>query len=59
MNGAPEFTAGLAAVVGSGFGVDEEAADFGAFGFEGVFELGDDGVDLGHGEVVGQGAVAA
>jgi hypothetical protein len=48
----------LAAVVGGGFGVDEEAGDFGGFEFEGVFEGGDYGVDLGHGQGVGQGAVA-
>ena len=47
-----------AAVVGGGFGVDEEAADFGAVEFEGVFERGDDLVDAGHGKIVGQGAVA-
>ncbi len=47
-----------AAVVGGGFGVDEEADDFGGVGFEGGFEGGDGGVDVGHGEVVGQGAVA-
>ncbi len=38
--------------------MDEEAADFGVVELEGVFESGDDLVDLGHGEVVGQGAVA-
>jgi len=48
----------LAAVVGGGFGVDEEAADFGAVELEGVFEFGDDLVYAGHGEVVGEGAVA-
>jgi hypothetical protein len=48
----------LAAVVGGGFGVDEETADFGAVEFEGAFEGGDDVVNLGHGEVVGEGAVA-
>jgi len=48
----------LAAVVGGGLGVDEEAADFGAVEFEGVFEFGDDLVDAGHREVVGEGAVA-
>jgi len=47
-----------AAVVGGGFGVDEEAGDFGGVEFEGAFERGDDGVDVGHWEVVGQGAVA-
>jgi hypothetical protein len=47
----------LAAVVGGGFGVDEKAADFGAIEFEGVFELGNDLVDAGHGEIVGKGAV--
>ena len=50
--------AGSAAVVGSGFGVDEEAADLGVVEFERVFECGDDLVDLRHGKVVGQGAVA-
>ena len=35
-----------AAVVGGGLGVDEEAGDFGAVDFEGVFEGGDDLVDL-------------
>ena len=48
----------LAAVVGSGFGVDEEAGDFWGVEFEGAFEGGHDGVNLGHGEVVGEGAVA-
>jgi len=48
----------LAAVVGGGFGMDEEAADLGAVEFEGVFEFGDDLVDTGHGEIVGEGAVA-
>ena len=48
----------LAAVVGGGFGMDEKAADFGAVEFEGVFEFGDDLVDTGHGEIVGEGAVA-
>jgi hypothetical protein len=48
---------GLAAIVGGGFGVDQEAADLGGVEFEGAFEGGDDLVDLGHGEVVGQGAV--
>ena len=38
--------------------MDEEAADFGAIEFEGVFEFGDDLVDAGHGEIVGEGAVA-
>ena len=38
--------------------MDEEAADFGAIEFEGVFEFGDDLVDTGHGEIVGEGAVA-
>ena len=38
--------------------MDEEAGDFGAVEFEGVFEGGDDLVDLRHGEVVGEGAVA-
>ena len=38
--------------------MDEEAGDFGGLQFEGVFEGGDYGVDPGHGEVVGQGAVA-
>jgi len=49
--------AALAAVVGGGFGVDEEAVDLGGVEFEGAFEGGDDGVDAGHGEVVGEGAV--
>ncbi len=48
----------LTAVVGGGFGVDEEAADLGGIEFEGVLEFGDDLVDAGHGEIVGQGAVA-
>lgn len=47
----------LAAVVSSGFGVDEEADDLGAGGFEGGLESGDGGVDVGHGEVVREGAV--
>ena len=38
--------------------MDEEAGDFGAVEFEGVFEGGDDLVDPRHGEVVGEGAVA-
>ena len=38
--------------------MDEEAGDLGAVEFEGVFEGGDDLVDSGHGEVVGEGAVA-
>ena len=38
--------------------MDEEAADLGGVEFEGAFEGGDDLVDAGHGEVVGQGAVA-
>ena len=38
--------------------MDEEAAYFGVFEFEGAFEGGDDLVDFGHGEAVGQGAVA-
>ena len=37
----------LAAIVGGGFGVDEESADLGVFEFEGAFEGGDDGVDFG------------
>ena len=53
-----EDGAGLAAVVGGGFRVDEEAADFGDFELEGVFEGGDDLVDAAHGELVGEGAVA-
>src|SRR5580704_15768344 len=48
----------LAAVVGGGFGVDEEAADLGAIEFEGVFEFGNDFVHAGHRKIVGQGAVA-
>ena len=47
----------LTAVVGGGLGVDEEAGDFGAVDFEGVFEGGDDLVDARHGEVVGEGAM--
>ena len=47
-----------AAVVGGGFGVDEETADLGVVKFEGALEGGDDLVHLGHGEIVGQGAVA-
>ncbi len=50
--------ASLAAVVGGGFGMDEEAADLGGLEFKSAFEGGDDLVDLGHGEVVGEGAVA-
>jgi len=50
---------GLAAVVGGGFGVDEEAADLRGVELEGVLEGGDDGVNAGHGEVVWEGAVAA
>ena len=38
--------------------MDEEATDLGAIEFEGVFEFGDDLVDAGHGEIVGEGAVA-
>ena len=38
--------------------MDEEAADLGVVQFEGVFEFGDDLVDTGHGEIVGEGAVA-
>ena len=49
---------GLAAVVGGGFGVDEEAGDLGGFALELAFELGDELVDARHGEVVGEGAVA-
>ena len=49
----------LAAVVGGWFGVDEDAADQGVGGAEIAFELRDDGVDAFHGQVVGQGAVAA
>ena len=48
----------LAAIVGGGFGVDQKPADFGAVEFERVFEFGDDLVDAGHGEIVGEGAVA-
>ncbi len=48
----------LAAVVGGGFGVDEKAVDLGGVELERAFERGDDGVDAGHGEIVGQGAVA-
>ena len=47
-----------AAVVGGGFGVDEQAVDLGRDEFEGALQRGDDGVDAGHGQVVGQGAVA-
>ena len=47
-----------AAVVGGGFGVDQEAVDFGGIELECAFEGGDDRVDAGHGEVVGEGAVA-
>lgn len=47
-----------AAVVGGGFGMDEEPAYFGGVQFEGAFEGGDDGVDLRHGKVVGERAVA-
>ena len=47
-----------AAVVGGGFGVDEEAADFRDFELEGVFEGGNDLVDAAHGELVRHGAVA-
>ena len=46
-----------AAVVGGGLGVDEEAGDFGAVDFEGVFEGGDGLVDTRHGEIVGESAV--
>jgi hypothetical protein len=49
---------GLAAVVRGGFGVNEEAVDLGAVKFEGIFELGDDLVDAGHGEIVRQSAMA-
>src|SRR5277367_2490781 len=51
-------TLGLAAIVGGGFGVDEEAVDLRAVELEGVFELGDDLVDAGHGEIVRQSAMA-
>jgi hypothetical protein len=47
----------LAAIVGGWFGMDEKAADLGAIEFEGVLEFGDDLVDAGHGEIVGEGAV--
>src|ERR1700733_1545909 len=47
----------LAAGVGGGLGVDEEGGDLGAVEFEGVLQRGDDLVDAGHGEIVGQGAV--
>jgi hypothetical protein len=43
-----------AAVVGGGFGVDEEAADLGGVEFEGAFEGGDDLVDAGHGRSSGR-----
>ena len=48
-----------APVVGGGFGMDEEAVDFGGDQLEGAFECGYDGVDARHWEVVGEGAVAA
>jgi hypothetical protein len=48
----------LAAIVGGGFGMDEEAGDFGGVYFERALQGRDDGMDLGHGEVVGEGAVA-
>ena len=38
--------------------MDEEAADLRCIEFEGALEGGDDLVDTGHGEVVGEGAVA-
>ena len=48
----------LAAVVGGGFGVDQETADLRGFKLEGVLKGGDDLVDVAHGKFVGQGAVA-
>ncbi len=48
----------LAAVVGSGFGVDEDAGDLGVIEAEFTFEVGDDVVNGGHGEIVGEGDVA-
>src|SRR5664279_935768 len=50
--------ASLAAVVGGGLGVDEEAVDLGRVQFECSFQGGHDGVDASHGKAVGQGAVA-
>ena len=38
--------------------MDEKTADFGGVELEGVFEGGDDLVDAGHGEIVGESAVA-
>ena len=39
--------------------MDQDAADRGVGGAEVAFQFGDDGVDALHGEVVGEGAVAA
>ncbi len=39
--------------------MDEEAVDLGGDQLEGAFEGGDDGVHTSHGEIVGEGAVAA
>ena len=58
-NDAERRSAILSPVVGGGFGVDEEARDLGGVEFEGALERGDDGVDARHGQIVGQGAVAA
>lgn len=49
--------AGSAAIVGGGLGVDEETNNLGEIGFEGGLESGDGGMDVGHGKVVGKGAV--
>ena len=47
-----------AAVVGGGFGVDQDAADVGVLQPEFAFEVSDDLVNASHGELVRQGAVA-
>ena len=51
-------TGALAAVVGGGFGVDEDAGYLGVVEAEFAFEVGDDFVHAGHRELVGEGAVA-
>src|SRR6185437_7728395 len=48
-----------AAGIGGRFGMNQQAADLGSVEFEGAFQCGDDGMDLSHGQIVRQGAVAA
>src|SRR6185437_5983456 len=45
--------------IGGRFGMNQQAADLGSVEFEGAFQCGDDGMDLSHGQIIGQGAVAA